>query len=156
MKLEFTDGSVYIAQKQDDTFFIGFNKNFFLRESCYNCKFCGTKRVADFTIADFWGCNREDVSEEQMKLGVSLVLVNSDKAQKVFPELSEHMYLKDIDPAEAIPYNRALDKPNLRPDFRDRFYKVMPRIGYDRTIKLLFWKRFLKIRLKKMGLFKKT
>ena len=65
MKLEFDDGSLYVSEKGYDTFFVGFNRNDFLRESCYSCKYCGTERVADLTMGDFWGCNFEKVPAEQ-------------------------------------------------------------------------------------------
>lgn len=55
MKLIFEDGTEKISSPTTDTFFIGFNNNTFLRESCYNCKYCGQNRVSDFTIADYWG-----------------------------------------------------------------------------------------------------
>ena len=152
MKLIFEDGSAYIAKNVDDTFFIGFNENFFLRESCYICKFCGTKRVADFTIADFWGCDREEVSEDQKKLGVSLILANTEKADGILEKLRSEdvLTLYEADPQEAIPYNRSLDKPNDRPAQRDKFYKWISIFGYDLVIKRIFWKKFTKLKIKEI------
>ena len=149
MKMEFEDGSVYIEDKEEDTYMIGFNKNLFLRESCYQCKYCGRKRVADFTIGDFWGCNREDVSENQMKLGVSLLLVNTPKAHDVLEQCKERFVTTEIDAKEAIPYNRALVQPNERPKVRNWFYKAIGIVTYDTVIKCLFAKRFIKRRIKK-------
>lgn len=148
MHMAFSDGSVHTEEGPYDSFFLGFNHNFFLRESCYRCKFCGMERVADFTLADFWGCKREDVPSEQMWLGVSLVLINSPKAKAILPDLQQDMVLIPIDPQEAVPFNRALTAPQDRPEIRERFYSSMEKIGYLKTIERAFPKRFLKFRIK--------
>lgn len=144
MKLEFIDDTSYIAEKGYDTFFLGFNKNLFLRESCYRCKYCGTERIADFTIGDFWGCNREEVTPEQLRNGVSLILVNSDKGNELLAEIEKEMTIIEIRPEEAIPYNRALVQPNIRPKIRNYFFIMVSILGYDISIKLIFCKKFIK------------
>ena len=48
---------ISLKDKYTDTYFVGFNSNIFLRESCYRCKYCGQERISDFTAADFWGSN---------------------------------------------------------------------------------------------------
>lgn len=150
MRMEFEDGSVYVEDGAEDTYMIGFNKNLFLRECCYRCKYCGTQRVADVTIGDFWGCNREDVSKEQMKLGVSLLLLNTPKAYKVFGQAKGIFELTEIKSEEAIPYNRALVQPNTRPDLRNWFYRIIKVVSYDTAVQCIFARRFLKRKVKKL------
>lgn len=148
MHLLFEDGSSVIEPGKYDTFFLGFNNNFFLRESCYRCKFCGTDRVSDFTLADYWGCNNPEISEEQKKLGVSLILPNTDKARDILGELSEDLIYYQIDGTNAIARNRALVRPQDRPAIRDVFYKKMERKGYDPLIHSQFRKKFFKRKIK--------
>lgn len=150
MKLEFTDGAVLVADKPVDTFFVGFNNNLFLRESCYRCKYCGTKRIADFTIADFWGVSETRVSREQLRDGISLLLVNSRKARQMMETLQKDLVTEKILPEEAIPYNRALRCPNERPKWRDTFYSLIKRNDYDQLIKRFYWKLYVKYYLKKL------
>ena len=147
MKLKFSDDTEHVAVSKYDTFFIGFNNNFFLRESCYNCKYCGTERVADFTFADFWGCT-EIVSPEQLWNGVSLMLFNSEKTRSLMKELNERMEIYSIDPEIAIRRNLALTKPQPRPEYRNVFFSNMERYGFDKSIKKKLWRRFLKNRVK--------
>ena len=149
MKLEFTDGSAFVADKPVDTFFVGFNNNLFLRESCYRCKYCGTKRVTDFTIADFWGVSDSRVTMEQLKKGVSLLLVNSAKAGRMLSKLQKDLVIEKILPEEAIPYNRALIQPNDRPKQRDAIYSLLKTKDYDQLIKQIYWKLYVKFYLKK-------
>lgn len=53
-----------------------------LRQSCYNCPFTNLNRVADITIGDFWGWSKIS-NEFNDNLGLSLVLVNSDKGRSL-------------------------------------------------------------------------
>lgn len=54
-----------------------FIMNLSLRPACYSCKFTNTKRVADITIADFWGA--EKVLQNYDNIGISIAMVNSHK-----------------------------------------------------------------------------
>ncbi len=148
MKLQFSDGTEYIAERPYDTFFIGFNNNFILRESCYVCRFCSPNRIADFTIADFWGIDSELVSQEQLWLGVSLILANTDKARDLIPELKKTMVLHPADANKAAARNRSLREPQERPKVRDTFVRQVFSDGYDNCIEKIFKKRFIKFRIK--------
>lgn len=56
--------------------------HFATRTSCANCPFTNLKRPGDITIGDFWGWEKfhDEFNDNQ---GVSLVLVNSSKGEKV-------------------------------------------------------------------------
>ena len=150
MKLQFTDDTIFVADKWEDTFFSGFNENLMLRESCYHCQYCGTQRIADFTAADFWGVTPKRAAEEERKKGISLLLANSEKARDLLEELRNDFVFSKIDPSEAIPYNRSLTEPNQRPEDRNKFFAYM-RAGkdYDWIIHKLLWKKYTKIGIKK-------
>lgn len=151
MHLFFEDGSSAVELAQYDTFFLGFNHNVFLRESCYRCQYCGTDRVSDFTLADYWGCHvHPEISEEQKKQGVSLILPNTDKAKDIFNAITEMLICYPIDGVNAIARNRALSSPQERPSIRDSFYKTLEREGYDPVIHRHFRSLFLKRKVKKI------
>lgn len=65
------------------------------RWSCYNCRFSGLNRKADFTIADFWGIknywNIPTFTKEQYK-GISLLIVHSDTGYKLLRESNISFY----------------------------------------------------------------
>lgn len=76
----FTDGSEITR----DSFrhFMMSASHFATRTSCANCPFTNLKRPGDITIGDFWGWEKfhDEFNDNQ---GVSLVLVNSSKGEKV-------------------------------------------------------------------------
>ena len=151
MHLFFEDGSSVTEPGKYDTFFLGFNNNFFLRESCYRCKYCGTDRLSDFTLADYWKCDHPGIiSEEQKKLGVALVLANTGKAKAILKKICDQVTLYEIDGAAAISHNRALVEPQKRPLIRDVFFHMLGEKDYDSIIQRHFHKRFRNRKIKKL------
>lgn len=151
MKLIFEDGSSYIKEKGIDTFFMGFNKNVILRESCYACKYCGTERISDFTIADFWGVTDNRADATMQREGVSLLVCNSDKGEEILKELEYELYIEAISPMEAVPYNNAFTEPNDRPMQRDTFFaQLRAEKDYSSIIEKMFWKDYFKMSIKRI------
>lgn len=73
----------YSKYHRQTSFFKGFLTQYFLRPSCYNCKFRSGKSGSDITLADFWGF--EEISSKwHDDKGVSLVLVNTPKGKNMF------------------------------------------------------------------------
>ena len=68
MKLVFEDKTSYIKTDGINDFFLAFNKNVALRESCYKCKYCGVDRISDFTLADFLGVTEKRANLEKQKM----------------------------------------------------------------------------------------
>lgn len=88
MRIDYDDGS-YIAGKSyaklwyDITF-----SGLVSRPSCYDCKFCNFNRQGDITIGDFWGVEKV-YPDFYDKNGVSLVMVNTLKGEKVFQKIQD-------------------------------------------------------------------
>ena len=54
-----------------------------LRPSCYECPYKSIMHPGDITIADYWGIEKAAPEFDDNK-GVSLVLVNNEKADSIF------------------------------------------------------------------------
>lgn len=63
-------------------FFYGFWHNITLRESCYSCKYTTLERMGDITLADYWLVKKTHPKIKTSK-GTSLILVNSEKGEKI-------------------------------------------------------------------------
>ena len=148
MHLFFEDGTSVVEPGRYDTFFLGFNHNYFLRESCYRCRFCGTERISDFTLADYWRCDHKEISEEQLKLGVALILANSERSIDILDWISDSIVLYEIEATNAIAHNRALVGPQERPSIRDDFFHRLDSEDYDRIIHSQFRNLFRKRKVK--------
>lgn len=79
---------------------------------CQNCKYTGLKRISDITIADAWGLEYEYPNLLKNKFdknkGISLVLLNSNKAQIVFNLIQSNFIFENIAIKKLIKYNNPL------------------------------------------------
>lgn len=84
--------------------------NAYCRPSCYECKFKGYPRMADITLADFWGIEKINKSMEK-NLGTSLVLINSNKGKNFFERVKSRINYIEVPFEKAEKGNPALNKP---------------------------------------------
>ena len=62
--------------------------NLYERPACHACKFKGIdNRVSDFTLGDLWGNWPDIITPQDKKYGISVLLVNTPKAQKLLEKL---------------------------------------------------------------------
>ncbi len=99
-------------------------------DACFNCKFTSQDRVGDLTISDFWGIEKDNPDFED-KLGVSMVLVNSQKGKELFASLDGKSVEANIENAK----QPQLKKPVNKPDGYDAFWKIYKENGIDYTVK---------------------
>ena len=92
LKIDFDDGSSYLASWHKDPYVQGFIKNLYLRESCYECQFRGVDRKSDFTIADFWGVH-ELLPEMYDDKGTSIIMAHRESAVKLLERLQPELQL---------------------------------------------------------------
>ena len=87
-KVTFANGDSYYGVLMEDDFRRGYHTNVFCRPSCYQCKFKGFPRIADITIADFWGVEKVDKNLDN-NIGASMILLNSKKGESYFDKAKE-------------------------------------------------------------------
>lgn len=103
------------------------------RPSCSACRFTDTHRVSDITIADYFGI--EEFSPEKYdKLGLSLIMVNSDKGDKLLKEIGDDMDLEKRESSESIKHQQRLREPMVFPEDRSQFWKDLERMGLQETM----------------------
>lgn len=96
--------------------------NFILRESCYDCPAKGLdKNVADIILGDYWGIYHVD-REFFDNLGVSAVIVKTEKGQKLYNKIKNFIVSKETDVSEIIKYNPSLVLSSKRPILRDKIF----------------------------------
>lgn len=107
-------------------------KNFLLgntyRESCYTCRYSNLNRVSDITLGDFWGietCHPEFTD----KNGVSVVLLNTEKAELFFNKLKNNISFTESNINEASEENDNLKNPTKRPEIRNTIYQEINEIN---------------------------
>ncbi|UKK47610.1 Coenzyme F420 hydrogenase/dehydrogenase, beta subunit C-terminal domain [Prevotella sp. E9-3] len=109
-KVTFANGESYYGVYMDDDFRRGYHTNVFCRPSCYSCKFKQFPRIADITIADYWGIEKVDKNMDN-NVGTSMILLNSKKGESYFNEASSKMIVRETLLDSIFWGNPALIKP---------------------------------------------
>lgn len=114
------------------TFRVLFYANYIIRESCANCPYANLQRVGDITIGDFWGWTKNH-SEFNDDNGLSLVLVNSKKGERLFQDIQSDIHFIASDTIECL-------QPQLRAPIRfpknwDAFVRDYTKHGFEYVAK---------------------
>lgn len=115
----------------DNSYFVGFQHNLFLRSACHNCRSNGEERYSDFTLADFWGLGKIEpfTQYKQRTLGISMLALNSLKAKMFFECFKDTLVYEQRSYKEASLTNTQYYKPAipspLRKEFR-REWNILP------------------------------
>lgn len=127
-----------------------FNKGLMFNESCFSCAYTTPQRVSDFTMADYWGLGAKAPFNHPTFRGVSMLLVNNQKAIDFINDCPDLFY-EERTLEEAIEGNHNLSHNSERPIGRDTFIEDMqtmePRalvIKYDIKESLRDYLRLLK------------
>lgn len=94
--------------------------NYITDEACFNCNFTSKPRVSDITISDFWGIENT-AAEFEDKLGVSMVMANTDKGQELFNELKGKQKEVTLDNAKQPQLKNPTSKPANYEEFWENF-----------------------------------
>lgn len=103
MRLVFEDGSEYsrepLLQFYKNTMFAGLS----MRPSCHECYFKSAVRASDFTIFDCWDVNIfcQEMDDDR---GTTALLIQTDKARAILPEISKNWKIYSVD-AERLIYS---------------------------------------------------
>ncbi len=109
-KVVFANGKCAYESKEISVWTRNFNRDgLFHRPSCHDCQFKGMPRMADITIADFWGVEGLKLKNIVDKdLGISLVMVNSEKGKRYFEQIKKKINYEEVPFEKVTKGNRSL------------------------------------------------
>lgn len=137
-KVVFDNGKVYYGVLMDDDFRRGYHTNVFCRPSCYHCQYKGFPRMADITIADYWGIEKVDKNLDN-NIGTSMILLNSKKGIEYFEKVKDRLEWEETGFYSILPGNIALRKP-IEPAKIDRtaFFEDLDKGTFDDVVEKYF------------------
>ena len=107
--LFFTEHSRIGAPKRQEPFMRLFLNNLIIRPSCSDCAFNNKRSLADITIADYWGIDKQFPEFDDDK-GVTLVIVNTEAGQAVFDNIKNIADIITTDFERGAEFNLAVAK----------------------------------------------
>lgn len=122
LSCSFKNGSEYHGKVGYDLFLKGFVSDYYLRESCYNCKFKGKNIQSNITLGDFWGIDNvlPEINDDK---GVSVVLVHSEKGQSAINSILNKIKLFEVSEQNALASNPAYYKSVMPNGVRHAFFR---------------------------------
>lgn len=99
------------------------------RECCYQCKYASLDRTGDFSLGDFWNPNALGCEFDTSK-GVSMVLINSEKAYRFWKSIISEIDYKEATVDQANAANEAIRKSVNRKAERDLILKDYEQDGF--------------------------
>lgn len=129
---EFNNGKYLFVNYLLDSYNGIFYAHTALRPSCHDCVFTNFQRTSDITIGDFWGIEKYKPEFDDNK-GVSLLLINTEKGEKIFSQINKDLlYLvSNIDEVK----QRNLTMPTKISPKREEFWKGFNKYGYEYVAK---------------------
>lgn len=148
-KLHSTGELKYLNYNKDmESYFKAFISGHLMRMNCYQCPFANTHRCGDITLADFWGVKRDMPDFPSIYKGVSLLLVNSEKGNKILDNIKQKMHIRPLNMKTAMDTNPNLKQPTPFSDER----KVSYHLAFDDYPAFLkkyyhgnYWANYLKV-----------
>ena len=142
--IRFQDGREYTRLATLDPYYKGFLKSLTKRDYCYECDFADN-HAADIILADFWLYKQLSNMDNQNR-GISLVLTNSEKGEKIMQKLISKLVLESIS-LEKGAYNiRNGHLPQQVIDRHLKFVKLVKKKGFiyaiNAEVPTPFWKNW--------------
>ncbi|MFR9542661.1 MAG: Coenzyme F420 hydrogenase/dehydrogenase, beta subunit C-terminal domain [Rikenellaceae bacterium] len=149
-KVTFDNGKSYYGVSMQDDFRRGYHTNVFCRPSCYNCQYKEFPRIADITIADYWGIEKVDKNLDN-NIGTSMILLNSNKGVSYFEQVAEKLEWRETAFESILNGNIALTKP-ITPATIDRvaFFEDFDKSSFEEVTQ-----KYFPLNSKKIGLKRK-
>lgn len=147
-KVVFDNGKSYYGVHMADDFRRGYHTNVFCRPSCYKCQYKGFPRIADITIADYWGIEKVNKNLDN-NIGTSMILLNSKKGESYFNYIKDKIEWEETKfesiLAGNIALQKAIDSPKIN---RELFFKDLDEKTFEEVTEKYFPLHKKKIALK--------
>lgn len=117
-KITFENGKEKLIPCNSSSYFYLFINSHIYRESCYSCKYAGKGRVGDITMGDFWGIENEH-PEFNAEGGVSCILINTEKGEKLFKENEGRFEYLKSDFERVAKHNGQLNSPSKKTEQKE-------------------------------------
>lgn len=154
-KVVFDNGAAYYGVGVIDDYRRGYHTNVFCRPSCYTCQYKGFPRMADITIADYWGIEKVDKNLDN-NIGTSMILLNSKKGERFFELAKNDLEYRETRFESILAGNGALTTP-LSPAKinREQFFEDLDKGTFEEVTAKYFplseKRTFTKERLKELA-----
>lgn len=124
VEIDYSNGDRSMSHFLNNAYMKLFLSDICLRPSCHACKFKGLDRPADLTLGDCWGIENVMPEMDDDK-GTSVILVHSDKGERILDEISSQLVIKEGEVDRLLPPGADSRKSVGEHKNRDKFFKEL-------------------------------
>lgn len=132
-KAVFSSGRIYRGTWEEDVFMRGFLRDYFLRKSCYSCRYSTYERHSDLTVSDFWGYSEKDGGFRNEDKGISMCMCNTLTGYEAFQNI-ENQIIWCARPRKMSLINGAFSKKAATLEEREQFLSDYRKKGFKQII----------------------
>lgn len=133
VSMDFTDGTRYVSNREQDLWMKGFIGGLYTRPSCSHCPVKAKKSYADITIGDLWG-NRMLLPEVEDNKGICVIIVHTDIGNTILDGLNVQV-MKTFTLEEVASKNPAICYPFGRnKDSTDFYFRIQKGVDVIKVI----------------------
>ena len=125
------DRLIYTGTTENDIYFNGFYYGWMKSQGCFSCRYASSNRVGVITLGDFWGLGQCTEKQLSLKNGVSLVMINTPKGERLFDSADCIREKRTL--AEAVRGNSAL-RIYERRILLTRYFYLNMKYGYRSAV----------------------
>lgn len=131
--VEFKNGQQDFTDRNTSAWTEGYiMSNLYMRPSCEHCRFKKIPRISDISFADFWGL---DGGPENMRKGMSLVMVNTEKGRQFYEQTRPLIHSETQTLEKAISGNKCiLCSPQYNHKKRAEFFARVDKEDFSKLV----------------------
>jgi len=142
---ELENGKVIVTDRWFSKFYSIFLQRLMSRPACNVCRFVSNERVADITLSDLWGVDREYPDLYDSGAGCSWVICNSEKGRHVFETAKKEMIGHEVDFESMRKYQRpGMIQKTVHPQY-EKFMEDLLVMDYQQLCKKWYKKPTLQL-----------
>lgn len=130
------DGERVSERSAENMYMRGFLRNYYVRPSCFQCRFKGFDRCTDLTIGDYWSVEEFHPGFSN-GLGVSAVMIRSAEGKKWFDRVSDRLRAAETGKKQILTWNECLTDSVTEPPEKETFFAVYKEKGVEETVRML-------------------
>ncbi len=134
--IEYSSGDCFQIFKtlREDKFMRVFLQNICLNDSCAECRYGKLPRIADITLGDYWNIASVHPEMDDDK-GTSVVLLNTERGEKVFDEIAARLRTCESNLSAAIAGNPCIVRSSKPHPKRAEFFAELDTKTLDELIR---------------------
>jgi coenzyme F420-reducing hydrogenase beta subunit len=131
--VKFKNGKSSFTHRYNSAWTRGYiGSNLYMRRSCEHCRFKKIPRVSDISFADFWGLKS---TEENMRMGMSLVMVNTEKGVDFYEQVLPLLHAGSQPLEKAVSGNACiLHSPEFNHEKRSEFFRRIDNEDFSKVV----------------------